>query len=140
MTVEAYLRARVPGYPFEVAVLEDAALSPVFAKPVRFRALSIKDDVEDNVDDEDFYKSLRYATSTLYYSAAGVFSGGSRSEQVGDVRASLSGFTITQSDREYYRKMGDKLRGELGCEVEQDVTEQGCMFDATNLRRSTRWN
>lgn len=140
MTVEAYLRAQVPGYPFESSVLENAALSPAFAKPNKLRALSINDDVEDFLDDEYLLSSLKYATSTLYYSAAGVFSGGSRSEQVGDVRASVSGFTITQTDRDYYRKMGDKLRGELGCEVDQNVSNQSCMFDATNLRRARRWN
>lgn len=134
MTVEAYLRAQVPGYPFEMAVLDNAALSPIFARPEALRAISVKDVIEDNADDEEFVKSLKYATSTLFYSASGVFSGGSRSEQVGDVHASLSGFIITQADREYYRAMADKLREEIGAEVEEDVTDKGGMFDASNLR------
>lgn len=143
MTVEAYLRSKVPGYPFETAVLENAAISPIFAKPKALRPISLNDVVEENAGDEDFVKSLKYATSTLFYSASGVFSGGSRSEQVGDVHASLSGFTIIQADREYYRSLGDKLRGELGMEAEERVSEKGGMFDATNLRTqnpSKPWN
>lgn len=134
MTVEAYLRAQVPGYPFEIAVLENAVLSPIFARPNVLRPLSIKDIVEDNADDKEWVKSLKYATSTLFYSASGIFSGGSRSEQVGDVHASLSGFIITQSDRENYRNMGDKLRKEIGYEPEETIQMQGGMFDASELR------
>lgn len=139
MTVEAYLRAQVPGYPFEIAVLENAALSPLFARPEKMLAVSLDDAVEEHTDNEEWLKSLKYATSTLYYSASGVFSGGSRSEQVGDVRASQSGFIITQADREYYRSMGDRLRGELGCEVEPDNTPKGCMFDASSLRKPSNY-
>ncbi|MCM1295805.1 MAG: hypothetical protein NC311_09715, partial [Muribaculaceae bacterium] len=80
MTVEDYLSAEIPGYPFKHNVLEKAAFSPYKAKPVRLRALSLNDVIEDYIDDEEFDKSLTYALSTLYYSAAGAFSGGSRSE------------------------------------------------------------
>ena len=139
MTVEAYLRAKVPGYPFEMSVLENAAISPVFAKPEALMALSLDDEIEshinDGVMDEEFEKALKYATSTLYYSVSGVFSGGSRSEQVGDVRASLSGFIITQSDRDYYRRLANRLRKELGMEVEEDVALGGKAFDASYLGR-----
>lgn len=134
MTVEAYLRAQVPGYPFDEDVIMRAAVSPIFAKPDAMCALNINDVVEDNSDDEGWVRSLRYASSTLYYSAAGAFSGGSRSEQVGDVHASQSGFVITQSDREYYRRMGDKIRTELGCDIEESVEDKGGAFDATLLR------
>ncbi len=129
--------AEIPGYPFRPEVLKRAALSPMKAKPTKLRALNLEDVIEDYADDETFDKSLTYATSTLYYSAAGVFSGGSRSEQVGDVRASESGFIITQTDREYYRSMGDKLRGDVGAEPEKTLQEQGGMFDATSLRTQT---
>lgn len=139
MTVEAYLRAKVPGYPFEMSVLENAAISPVFAKPEALMALSLDDEIEshivDGVMDEEFEKALKYATSTLYYSVSGVFSGGSRSEQVGDVRASLSGFIITQSDRDYYRRLANRLRKELGMDVEEDVALGGKAFDASPLGR-----
>lgn len=138
MTVEAYLRARVPGYPFEISVLEDAAASPIFAKPVALKALSLKDAIEDNASDENWVKALKYATSTLYYSISGVFSGGSRTEQVGDIRTSQSGFVITKSDRDYYRSLGDKLREQIGAEIEESTTEQGGMFDATYLTKKTR--
>lgn len=139
MTVEAYLRAKVPGYPFEMSVLENAAISPVFAKPEALMALSLDDEIEshivDGVMDEEFEKSLKYASSTLYYSVSGVFSGGSRSEQVGDVRASLSGFIITQYDRDYYRRLANRLRKELGMDVEEDVASGGKAFDASYLGR-----
>lgn len=139
MTVEAYLRAKVPGYPFEMSVLENAAISPVFAKPEALMALDLSDEIEsyviDGVMDKEFEKALKYAVSTLYYSVSGVFSGGSRSEQVGDVRASLSGFIITQSDRDYYRRLANRLRKELGMDVEEDVILGGKAFDASYLGR-----
>ena len=143
MTVEAYLRAQVPGYPFDIEVLENAAMSPIFAKPEALRPISINDEILDHAGEEDWVKALKYATSTLFYSAAGMFSGGSRSEQVGDVHASQSGFIITQADREYYRNMGDKLREEIGYEPEESAQEQGGMFDASELRTAStprRWN
>lgn len=137
MTVEEYLRAEIPGYPFRDEVFAKAAYSPKRAKPVKLRALSLDDVIEDYDDDEEFDKSLTYATSTLYYSAAGAFSGGSSSEQVGDIRASRSGFIITQRDRDYYRAMGDKLRGLIGADIEETESDSGGMFDASNLRKRT---
>ena len=137
------MRAKVPGYPFDIEVLENAAMSPIFAKPEALRPISMNDEILDHAGEEDWVKALKYATSTLFYSAAGMFSGGSRSEQVGDVHASQSGFIITQADREYYRNMGDKLREEIGYEPEESAQEQGGMFDATELRTASspkRWN
>ena len=134
MTVEAYLRAQIPGYPFSTEVLENAALSPMFAKPDAMESISLSDIIEEHNDDEEFLRSLKYATSTLYYSAAGLFSGGSRTEQVGDVRASLSGYIITQADRDWWRKRGDALREELGIEPEEDLSTASCMFDGGYLR------
>ena len=144
MTVEKYLVSKIPGYPVTMldGVLEGAAFSPALAAPP-LRALDLSDDIADFMGDEEWMRSLKYALSTLYYSVSGVFSGGSRSEQVGDVHASLSGFVVTQSDREYYRSLGDKLRKELGYEPEEVVQEQGGMFDATSLRtpnRPRRWS
>lgn len=143
MTVEAYLRAQVPGYPVDVEVLENAAMSPIFAKPEALHPISISNEILDHAGEEDWIKVLKYATSTLFYSAAGMFSGGSCSEQVGDVHASQSRFIITQADREYYRNMGDKFREEIRYEPEESMQKQGGMFDATELRttsRSKRWN
>lgn len=143
MTVEEHLRGEIPGYPFEEYVLRKAALSPAFAKPNPMRAVSLEEVVEDYLDDDAFMQSLVYATSTLYYSVAGAFSGGSRSEQDGDVRASMSGFIITQADRAYYRHMGDKLRVSVGAEIEEIVQERGSMFDASTLckpNKARKWN
>ena len=143
MTVEKYFEAAIPGYPVQSlgATLANAAFSPLLADPP-LRAIGLSENISDYLDDSEWMASLKYALSTLYYSMSGVFSGGSRSEKVGDVQASLSGFIITQSDREYYRSMGDKLRKELGYEPEEVVQEQGGMFDATSLRtpnRAKRW-
>lgn len=139
MTVEAYLRAKVSRYPFEMSVLENAALSPIFAKPSALSPLDLNDEVEahivDGVMDAEFERALKYAESTLYYSVSGAFSGGSRSEQVGDVRASLSGFIITQADRDFYRNLAHKLRKELGVEIEDLGTTAGRAFDASALGR-----
>ena len=135
MTVEEYLRGEIPGYPFEDYVLKKAAYSPKKATPVKLRALSLDDVIEEHEDDEEFDKSLIYATSTLYYSAAGAFSGGSRHEQVGDISASMSGFIITQRDRDYYRATGDKLRGLVGADIEETKADSGGMFDASSLRK-----
>ena len=135
MTVEEYLRGEIPGYPFEDYVLKKAAYSPKKATPVKLRALSLDDVIEEHEDDEEFDKSLIYATSTLYYSAAGAFSGGSRHEQVGDITASMSGFIITPRDRDYYRATGDKLRGLIKADIEELQTEQGGMFAASSLRK-----
>lgn len=136
MTVREHFEAAIPGYPVQSlgAVLKSAAFSPALATPP-LMALDLGDDIADHLDDEVWMKSLKYALSTLYYSMSGVFSGGSRSELVGDVKASLSGFIITQADREYYRSMGDKLRKEAGYEPEEPVQDTGGMFDASYLRR-----
>lgn len=133
MKVEAYLRAQIPGYPFDIAVLEKAVISPLFAKPERMQDISLDDMVEDYANDDEWVKALKYAISTLYYSVSGMFSGGSRSERVGDIQSSQSGFVITQSDRAYYRSMADRLRNEIGAEPEP-TEDDGGMFDATNLR------
>ena len=134
MKVEAYLRAQIPGYPFELAVLEYAAMSPIFATPEMLQAISLEDSVEYQETDEDWVKSLKYATSTLLYAVSGGFSGGSRSERVGDIQTSQSGYYITRADREFYRSKADKLRREIGADVEANADDGG-MFDATNLGR-----
>lgn len=144
MTVRERFRAKVGNYPAEVLedAFKDAAYSPVEAEP-RLRAINLEDCVEDFQDDALWNKSFKYALSTLYYSMSALFSGGSRSEQVGDVHSSLSGFSITKDDREYFRSMGDRLRLELGYEPEEDARPESCMFDASNLRTpkpARRWN
>lgn len=143
MIVEAYLRARVPGYHLDIEVLEDAAMSPIFAKPEALRPISIYDEILDHADEEDWVKALKYATSTLYYSASVIVSGGSRSEQVGDVRASQNGVVIPKEKSECYWNMGDELRRELGCKLGKRAREPDGMIDATELRTASspkRWN
>lgn len=136
MKVSEYFETAVPGYPVQSlgSVMKGAAFSPVLASPALI-PLNLDDDISDHLEDAVWMKSLKYALSSLYYSMSGVFSGGSRSEQVGDVRASLSGFTITQSDREYYRSLADKIRGEIGYKTEEVSPDSGGMFDASPLRR-----
>ena len=136
MKVSEYFEQAVPGYPVQSlgSVMKGAAFSPVLASPALI-PLNLDDDISDHLEDAVWMKSLKYALSSLYYSMSGVFSGGSRSEQVGDVRASLSGFTITQSAREYYRSEANRIRGEIGYKVEDVSYDSSGMFDASPLRR-----
>lgn len=132
MTVEDYLRSLVPGLDLQDNVVERCALSPV---EVNLEPLELDDEVDnDTMSDEEFRMRLDYASSTVYYSVLGVFAGGGYSEQVGDVRASRGGYTITMADRARFKSMGDALRAKWGFEVEDDESSSE-MFDAGYLRR-----
>lgn len=131
MTVEEYLRSLVPGLDLQNNVVERCALSPT---EVGLEALDIDDDVDsDTLSDEDFRKRLDYASSTIYYSVLGVFAGGGYTEQVGDVRASRGGYTITMADRARFKSMGDALREKWGFDVEDEESTSE-MYDASSLR------
>ena len=136
MTVENWLRGQFQGIgtQIEPGVLETAALSPVFAKPKPFQTVALTDEVEDHLKDPDFLDGLNYALSTLYYSMSAAITGGTKSEKRGNRQISIGGYPLTTKDREAFRALGDKLRRELGAEVDEEVTERGGMFDATNLR------
>lgn len=132
MTVEEYLRSLVPGLDLQDAVVERCALSPV---EVDLEPLDMDDDVDsDSLAETDFRQRLDYASSTVYYSVLGVFAGGGYSEQVGDVRASRGGYTITMADRARFKAMGDALRAKWGWEVVEDESSSE-MYDASYLRR-----
>lgn len=130
MTVEEYLRSLVPGLDLQDSVLARAARSPI---EVGLERISLDDDEEDYDGDEDFQRRLDYASSTIYYSVLGVFAGGGYSEQVGDVRASRGGYTITMADRARFKSMGDALRLKWGFEVEEDDSSSE-MYDVSTLR------
>ena len=130
MTVEECLRSLVPGLDLQDSVLARAARSPI---EVGLERISLDDDEEDYDGDEDFQKRLDYASSTIYYSVLGVFAGGGYSEQVGDVRASRGGYTITMADRARFKSMGDALRLKWGFEVEEDDSSSE-MYDVSTLR------
>lgn len=142
MTVEEYLRSLVPGLDLQDSVVERCALSPVEAVITdedgttrNLEPLELDDDVDsDTMADSDFRMRLDYASSTVYYSVLGVFAGGGYSEQVGDVRASRGGYTITMADRARFKSMGDALRLKWGFEIE-DEDSASEMYDATYLRR-----
>lgn len=158
MTVEEYLRSLVPGLDLQTNVVARAARSPI---EVGLERLSLDEDVDyidvevpnpdynpqaqppvpekivvrqDRAEDENFQMRLDYASSTIFYSVLGVFAGGGHSEQVGDVRASRGGYTITMADRARFKAMGDALRKKWGWETEADdaATE---IVDASSLRR-----
>ena len=131
MTVEEYLRSLVPGLDLQDNVLARAARSPI---EVDLERLDLNDDEEDYDNDEDFQKRLDYASSTIYYSVLGVFAGGGYAEQVGDVRASRGGYTITMADRARFKAMGDALRLKWGWEVEDDDASGSEVYDASYLR------
>lgn len=130
MTVEEYLRSLVPGLDLQDSVLARAARSPI---EVQLERLDLDDDEEDYDGDEDFQKRLDYASSTIYYSVLGVFAGGGYSEQVGDVRASRGGYTITMADRARFKSMGDDLREKWGFDVPSDDSS-GEMLDITFMQ------
>lgn len=132
MTVEEYLRSLVPGLDLQDTVVARAARSPI---EVQLERLEIDEDIDDYDEDEEFQKRLDYASSTIYYSVLGVFAGGGYSEQVGDVRASRGGYTITMADRARFKAMGDALRLKWGFDVEEDDSSSE-MYDASSLRRN----
>lgn len=131
MTVEDYLRSLVPGLDLQDNVVERCAISPV---EVDLEPLELDEDVDgDTLSDTEFRMRLDYASSTVYYSVLGVFAGGGYSEQVGDVRASRGGYTITMADRARFKGMGDALRAKWGWDVEDDDSSSE-MYDATWMR------
>lgn len=132
MTVEDYLRSLVPGLDLQDNVVERCAMSPV---EVGLEALGLDDDIDgDTMSDEEFRMRLDYASSTVYYSVLGVFAGGGYSEQVGDVRASRGGYTITMADRARFKAMGDDLRSKWGFDVVEDDSSSE-MYDASYMTR-----
>lgn len=151
MTVEDYLRSLVPGYDLQANVVARCARSP---KEVGLAPLPLDEDidyieveVEDTEThekhterrerkDEEYDKRLDYAASTVYYSMLGVFAGGGFTEQVGDVRASRGGYTITMADRQRFKDLADGLRQKWGWDIVDDAASSE-MYDATSLRIRT---
>lgn len=135
MTVESYLRSLVQGLDLQTEVIERAALSPI---EVSLEALGLTDEVnKETLADEDFHKRLDYASSTVYYSVLGVFAGGGYSEQVGDVRATRNGYTITKDDRARFKSLADALRKKWDWD-EEDDTSSAEIYDATYARHYLR--
>lgn len=136
MTVEQWLRGHFHGLGNQIEgnVLEVAAISPLEARPEPLRVVALTDTVEDYIGDEEYMKGLNYALSTLYYSMSAAITGGTKSEKRGNRQISIGGYPLTTKDREAFRALGDKLRRELGAEVDEEVTDSGGMFDATGLQ------
>lgn len=141
MTVESWLRGHFHGLgsQIEVNVLEVAAMSPIEARPTPFAPISLTDEVSDLVGDSEAMKGLNYALSTLYYSMSAAITGGTKSEKRGNWQLSIGGYPLTTKDREAFRALGDKLRKELGAEVDEEVTDNGGMIDASNMRKKGGW-
>ena len=135
MTVEQWLRGHFHGLgnQIETNVLEVAAISPIEARPTKLRVVSLEDTIEDYIEDAEDRKGLNYALSTLYYSMSAAITGGTKSEKSGNRQISIGGYPLTTKDREAFRALGDKLRKELGVEPDEEVTDNGGMFDATNF-------
>ena len=128
MTVGEYLSSLVFGLDLPDTVLERSAMSPI---EVELDPLNLNDVVE--LTSAEFRKRLDYAASTVYYSVLGVFAGGGYSEQVGDVRVSKGGYTITMADRERFQALADNLRLKHGFPTEESH-DTGGVYDATYLR------
>jgi len=149
MTVEDYLRSLVPGYDLQANVVARCARSP---KEVGLSPLPLDEDIDyydetvtdpetgeettqrTERNDEEYTMRLDYAASTVYYSMLGVFAGGGFTEQVGDVRASRGGYTITMADRKRFKDLADALRQKWGWETVDDGVTSSEMYDATALR------
>lgn len=130
MTVGEYLSSLVFGLTLPDTVLKRAAYSPmeVGLAPLELEEAAYCEDMTG-----DFQKRLDYASSTVYYAVLGVFAGGGYSEQIGDVRVSQGGYTITTTDRARFQALADNLRHKHGFDVE-GATEVGGMFDGRYLR------
>jgi hypothetical protein len=114
----------------------DMLSSPLLSKVIQTQTKQSHKTTDVSVSgttDIDFQMRLDYASSTIYYSVLGVFAGGGYSEQVGDVRASRGGYTITMADRARFKSMGDALRLKWGWDVEDDDSSSE-MYDATYMR------
>ena len=135
MTVEQWLRGHFHGLgnQIETNVLEVAAISPIEARPTKLRVVSLEDTIEDYIEDAEYRKGLNYALSTLYYSMSAAITGGTKSEKRGNRQISIGGYPLTTKDREAFRALGDKLRKDIGVEPDEEVTDNGGMFDATNF-------
>lgn len=140
MTVEEWLRGHFHGLgnQIELNTLQVAALSPLEARPNSFRAVALSDEIEDYIGDVDYMNGARYALSTLYYAMSSAITGGTKSEKRGNRQISIGGYPLTTKDRESFRALGDKLRGQLGAELDEDVSDSGSMFDATYLRSGNK--
>lgn len=141
MTVEQWLRGHFHGLGnlIEGNVLEVAALSPLEARPSPLRVVVLTDEVEDYIGDEAYWRGLNYALSTLYYSMSAAVTGGTKSEKRGNRQATIGGYPLTTKDREAFRALGDKLRRELGSEIDEEAADSGGMFDASGLSWKGGW-
>lgn len=142
MTVENWLRAAIENIPVEDNILEWALSTSVDAG---FRLVSLDEDFYEVQADEESYRSLRYALSTLYYFASAQNGGSSRTEKVGDMSVSVAAWTLDWSKRNLWIRKADAIRKTLGFEPEEQTAEEGGAFDASNLRKRNRkpmrrWN
>ncbi len=137
MTVEEWLRAKTDNIPIGSNILEAVLLDSI---DVGLPCVSLGDDLYEVRSDEDMYRSLRYALSSLYYYASGLSGGSARTEKMGDVSVSVSEWNLDWSLRNRWWRLADKIRRELGFEPEEEQEDSG-MFDATNMRlRSKKSN
>lgn len=130
MTVGDYLRSLVFGLDLPDTVIQRAAYSPA---EVKLGRLEVDENAYPEPPTDDFTMRLDYAASTVYYAVLGVFAGGGYAEQVGDVRVSKGGYTITMADRERFKLLADNLRKKWGFKTE-DSASVSEIYDATYLK------
>ena len=148
MNVEEYLRSLVPGYDLQANVVARCARSPrevglaplPLDEDIDYEYVTVTDENGEEITtqiiraDEEYDMRLDYAASTIYYSMLGVFAGGGYSEQVGDVRASRGGYTITMADRKRFKDLADALRKKWDWDIVEDAADGSEMYDATYMR------
>ena len=114
-TIEQYLQAILPDANFTTIALEKFANSPA---DVGLMPLYLSENAYPVPFDAEFMKRRQYAESSLWYSAVGLFSGGSESEKIGDESYSKGGYVITEKDRDRFIAMANKLRVCSGFDIE----------------------
>ena len=135
MKVENWLRGKFQGIGAQIErnVLESAALSPLLARPEPFAEVGLDDDVRGFLGDPELMNGLLYALSSLYYSMSAAITGGTRSEKRGNRSISIGGYPLTTADREAFRREANRIRRELGCELDEAASDSGGAFDASKL-------
>lgn len=124
ITIEQFLRSKLPNAEFSTENLEVIANSPV---DVGLMPLRLDEEAYPTPMEESFLQIRNYVESNLWYSALGLFSGGGTSEKIGDETYSQTGYSITQSDRDRFKAIADSLREKAGFAPEGDVSSEGIM-------------
>lgn len=122
ITIEQFLRSKLPNVEFTEDNLAVIANSPA---DVGLEPFELTDAAYPSDMDSLFMQRRNYMESNLWYSALGMFSGGSVTEKIGDESYSRTGYTITEGDRDRFKAIGDSLREKAGFAPEGYSEDEG---------------